>query len=471
MTRAKTSGGDRTAVVWTRANGSPRKLGLLVRTADEVRFSYAEDAADLPGISIIHDVPRLIGIPQVWHSTESNPLPPMLAALVPSRQGADDPPNLQRRILNRILEERGLDRDGDIDWQMLLLAGRNGIGHLDVFRHDQDAADFYAATRSIVPAPLEASPLWDLAYQAINATVEPVALDALIDIIGVRPTAGGAMPKLLLPVLPPDGGPPVDALVKFDDHAYEDLLLMEDVGYAVFGRLEKDVPRRWLVRSPEGRVVLATERFDRRGGVPVPMESLFSALFVATAGRLSERWSDRGTSPNFEMVGGFLQDARIAVTSDRNGDAATLYQRIVANVLIGNSDMHLENFGFLGGRGASRLSPAFDPAPMRGYESKRCVSMVSFGGLVTATKMLPNEVGEALIGLHRVFGLQQRVALDIVERCLDATSDFPEMIRASGAKDYVGERLLSQLEGTRLRIERAVRDLRTVSARRPERPH
>ena len=60
--------------------------------------------------------------------TEANPLPPMFQALIPPRPGPQDPPNLQRLLLSRILEREGLDKDGDPDWQTLLIAGRNAIG-------------------------------------------------------------------------------------------------------------------------------------------------------------------------------------------------------------------------------------------------------------------------------------------------------------------------------------------------------
>ena len=130
---------DRYAVLWTRATGSPQKLADMVLTETELRVTQAAEAkaAKLPGISLLHD---LAGNPQFVHSrTEGRPLPPQLEALLPLA----DPMNVQRRILLRLMEQRGIELRGRLpieqQWMMLMFAGRNGVGHLDVFEHD-DAA-------------------------------------------------------------------------------------------------------------------------------------------------------------------------------------------------------------------------------------------------------------------------------------------------------------------------------------------
>ncbi|MEQ9330239.1 HipA domain-containing protein [Thalassobaculum sp.] len=116
------------------------------------------------------------------------------------------------------------------------------------------------------------------------------------------------------------------------------------------------------------------------------MESLFSAMYAATGGEVSSQWSDNRTTPSFEMVGEFLLDLKAQLALDRGADAEGMLKRIVMNVLIGNAAQHLENFAFLGQRGRSRLAPVYNPAPTRGYASLQCVSVVSFGGLVTTAK-------------------------------------------------------------------------------------
>ena len=111
---------DASAVVWTGATGEPRKLGLLVKTASEARFTYDRQAGDLPGISVVHDT-KLLSNGQVvtFERSENNDLPPMFQALIPPA----DPTNLQRRILRIELEKEtplaGLS-ETDVNWLMLI---------------------------------------------------------------------------------------------------------------------------------------------------------------------------------------------------------------------------------------------------------------------------------------------------------------------------------------------------------------
>ncbi|SDG58084.1 type II toxin-antitoxin system HipA family toxin [Thalassobaculum litoreum] len=445
---------DRTAVVWTRATGGPRKLGVLQRTDDRLSFTYEADAVDLPGISVMHDVDQVGRAPQAWVATDDNPLPPMFQALVPPL----DPDNLQRRLLSRALEIQRGPVDEDLDWELLLLGGRNSIGHLDIFRDDATASDWYDRDRQPQVTDLSKSPLWRLAAEASLPTPDPAALDAIIEMVGTLPTVGGAMPKVLLSITPPGSNQVVEALVKIQSNKHEDVLLLEDIGYRMCERVGLPTPRRWLAKS-DGVTVLATERFDRVDGLPVPMESLFSAMYVATDGEMSSRWSDARTTPNFEMVGDFLRDPKSLATSDPDSDAKSMLKRVVLNALTGNSDQHLENFAFLGERSHSRLSPVYDPALTRGYASLQCVSVVSFGGLVTMTKGENAGIGHGLLSLHSAYGLARTVMLDLADECLEATRDFPDAVLASGAKDHIVRRLIARVAGTRYRVETALREL------------
>ncbi len=458
---------DKTATVWTRATGTPRKLGLLMLAGDKVRFSYEDDAGDLPGISVAHDVPRVIGHPQEWTVTEKNPLPPMFQALIPPRTASQALPNLQRQLLLHVLEARNEARGGDIDWKMLLLAGRNGIGHLDVFQDDSTAQAFYERDPSVRIAPISFNdnPLWEHAYRAVSGMSEAVSLDKIIETAGIRPSVGGAMPKLLLPILPPNGVPPVEALVKIQgEHQYPGILHMEQAGYQVFERLGEAVPRRWFSEGADGKgpAVLATERFDRRGGLPVPMESLFSIMYVGTNGGLQDRWSVEGSkAPNFELVGDIVSN-KAKFMADRSAAAKSFYRRIVANLLIGNSDMHLENFGFLGRHGSARLSPVYDPAPTAGYRSLRCVSVTAFGGMPTAKEGIAYDFGDKVVELAAAFGVQRRKALDVIDECLAVTADYEDLIRGTGVQSAIADDLMASVWGVRHRVEQTAREARPL---------
>lgn len=445
---------DRSAEVWTRATGGPRHLGKLVLAGNQVRFTYDREAGDLPGLSLVHDTAKLAGETFTWPSTEENPLPPMLQALVPPADGR----NLQRRILTRILERRGVStaRGPDLEWELLLLGGRNAIGHLDVFADNTVAQAWYGThIDSSIALDLEAPPLLKLAAETLQGTLSVRTIDEIIEIAEIHPTSGGAMPKVLLPISVPEHNEPVDALVKFQGEEYPDVLRLENAAYSVFDGINQSVPERWF-RAREDAVLLATRRFDRVDGLPVPMESAFSALFTATGGKIQSSWSEGGTRPNFEMIAEMIFTPALGLSPDPKADGRILYERIVTNVLLGISDMHLLNFSFLGRRGEARLSPVYDPAPTRGYQSLACVSVVSFGGLITSRHDEPPASGEALFQLHKAFRLQEREARKIVRKALNDTEDFAERVRSAGVSDTVAGRLLGRIEGTRYRIERAI---------------
>jgi serine/threonine-protein kinase HipA len=445
---------DRTAEIWTRATGEPRHLGKLVLAGNQVRFSYARDAGDLPGLSMVHDTRALAGETITWPSTDNNPLPPMLQALVPPDQVS----GLQRRILLRVLERNGVSiaKGPDLEWNLLLLGGRNGIGHLDVFEDNSSARAWYASgCQSGSPFTLEERSLWRLAAASLQGDIDAPTLDEVIDAMEIHPTSGGAMPKVLIPIRPSGTDDPVDALVKFQGENYPDILRFENVAYRIYDRLETDVPPRWL-KATDDAVLLATRRFDRVGGLPVPMESAFSVLFTATGSGVSRAWSEESTWPNFEILAKAIFNPELGLSADPKLDTRKLYTRIAANVLMGISDMHLMNFSFLGRRSEGGLSPVYDPAPTKGYQSLSCVSVVSFGGLVTSRQDESPKIGDALLELGRAFRISSPQARRNVDHVLQVTEDYPEMIEASGADESRTRRLLGKIEGTRYRVERSV---------------
>ncbi|EAU41340.1 hypothetical protein FP2506_01195 [Fulvimarina pelagi HTCC2506] len=456
---------DRSAVVWTRATGSPRRLGLLLRSDKAIRFTYDEASSDLPGISLVHDTTRTAGHTLEFRPTEENRLPPMFQALIPPADSA----NLQRRILTHLIEKSGdrISNPADLEWRMLVLAGRNGIGHLDVFSSDEAAAGYYAEQVDPVVfdnEELAERPLWNLVINAISPTADPLTIEEVAERIKAQPSVGGMMPKLLAKIRR-SNGQIVDALVKIEPREYPGILALEDLAYEMHSRIGIPIPRRRLYVSGDGVRILATERFDRRDGRPVPMESAFTALYCATAGRIGQRWSNEGASPSLEDVTKLIEHSITGVSAAPASDIRELFRRTVMSLLTGNGDNHLENHAFLGSRGSAGLSPLYDPAPMRGYHRHQMVSSLAFGGMVFRQGSIPSDLGEGVLRFAASIGLQKRVALGEIERCLEATTDFAVM--ASRVEDRgVGPDLVGRIEGIRYRIERLVSGRRNIRANR-----
>ncbi|RFC62733.1 type II toxin-antitoxin system HipA family toxin [Fulvimarina endophytica] len=444
---------DQSAVVWTAAYGEPRKLGLLLKAAGRVRFTYDPDSGDLPGLSVVHDTAKLAGRTVEYASTDANPLPPMLQALVPPRAEG----NLQRRVLTRILERDGavVGSAADVEWRMLVMAGRNGIGHLDVFASDEAAAAHYGTpSEGLTMEQLADRSVVRLVLEATAPTADAIAIEKVAEVIKEQPSVMGMMPKLLVRILR-DGGGTVDALVKIGSPDYPEVLALENLAYSAhaLAGFDDDRPRRRHFVSEDGIELLAVERFDRKDGLPIPMESAFTALYAASAGKIQDRWSMNGLKPSLEDLLSKMSDPRAGISVDPQADKDRLFTRTMMGLLTGNGDNHLENHAFLGRRGRSRLSPLYDPAPMRQYHRHQMVSSMSFGGVAFNEGAVPSTLPEAILAFGKSCGLQKRGVASRLDRCLTATDGFGKA--AENVAPRVGKVLAARIEGIRFRVEKA----------------
>lgn len=99
--------------------------------------------------------------------------------------------------------------------------------------------------------------------------------------------------------------------------------------------------------------VLAVERFDRAGPDRVHMEELAQVLGISAT-----RETIKYTYTNFETVANY-----VAALTDVES-VASVIDRLVLNVLVGNGDAHLKNWAFLYPDGRNPvLSPAYDIVP------------------------------------------------------------------------------------------------------------
>lgn len=448
---------DRIASIWTRWGGDPRKLGTLIRADDHVRFTYDAQAGDLPGLSLAHPVGALIRSGQTleWRSDILQPLPPMLQALVPPRHEA----NLQRRILKKILADRGKPASGpEAEWEMLLLSGRGGIGHLDIFADDTEARNHYAGRRAPAATPTIDDPMWRLVKDAIDGGGPGQAergIEELAALVGPRPTALGMMPKMLMRIRPPGRNEAVDAVVKFETGDYAGVLALEALCHDIHKEAGFDTPRIWLTEAGTLRLLIV-ERMDRTSqGTPLPFETVFSILHAASAGKIDLPTTDAQTGlPSFETVANMLVASRLSAFRDPRGDAERIYRRIVMALLTGNGDLHLENLAFLGTRPDTRLSPVYDPAPMRAFPQHDMVSAIRFGDMRTDTSALVGDFGDRVLALAGAFNLRRDSARKAIRESLDATETYLSRVDALDIPDGRKRQLEGAVGGIRHRLER-----------------
>lgn len=434
---------DRYAVIWTRAAGRPRKLADMLMNDQQLRISKTDEAmADgIPGVSMLHDLAQLQQI--IYQRGDTQRLPPQLQALIPPR----DHNNPQRVILGKLLA-REINVTGmkplDQEWHMLTFAGHGGMGHLDVFKTDDLAQQYYA--KSVMPA-VDASTgavVWSafrrLALDIASEQDEKMVIDA----IGPTPAVSGFVPKLVVPIRLVDGlwsgamggAEATPAVVKLE--SYPGLIALEELAYQFHRNAGIATPKTWtvtLTHFEEPVNMLAVERFDRYpDGRTIAVESMFSLLRTGnpTAYRAT-------TDGSMEKLGEVL--ALPGLMADPVASKRELYRRFILAILTGNGDMHTENVAVRGVAGKAEMTPLFDPAPMRAYRHFRknhnILSALSFGGIggyfqhgdakyndYVDGKLTPADLGKRLVDYGVSLGLSRMACKDEMTHMLDVTEGY-----------------------------------------------
>ena len=479
---------DRFAVIWTLATGAPMKLADMVLTSSELRITKTAEALarKVPGPSMIHD---RVGAPVLrYHRDQYRHLPPQLEALLPPAHRDNPQRVLLTRLLARKVETRGLPVL-EQEWEMLLVAGRGGVGHLDVFGSDAEAARYYNLPMRGELSLEESSAYWgNFKKFADNLVSDERELDELLDTLGPAPGVPGFNPKLLANIplsndgqwngtVSPAHGVPV--IVKVDTPKYPGLIPLEALCYDLHRRAGLAVPRTWhreITFDGERFPVLAVERFDRFDArTSIPVESVFSILRTGAPSKF------------YTNTDGTMEDVWKAVaflSTDAMKDREALFSRFVLSFLTGNGDLHLENWAVLGGDGEAHLSPVFDPAPMRAYRGMNAnhdlLSTLPFTGIGGAgddglpyarSGDTPQDLCERLIRFGAGVGMSAAHCRARIAELLDITRDYsaaaldllnavPESRRRLRLPDINGFR--ATLAATRQAIE-------AISAARPRR--
>jgi serine/threonine-protein kinase HipA len=435
------------AVIWTRLSGMPEKMGNLVLSGDQASFTYTKEfiSSGRPGFCLLGDAAIWGADTVTYPVSERIPVFPRLLTLIPG----NNPRNLQRRHYLDILRARegkepppGLETE----WQLLVLGGHGGIGHIDVFPDDIVAGNWYRSTTAThnavamvkasdpqgsgsaaggrMPGTADSrSQLWRMLKRNVldeNVDFDPQVIE---ETLGPTPSVGGMIPKLLVSIAPsaakPDFSPPGtkhkrDVVLKIEPPEYNGLLDLEALCLDIHREAGFEVPA-YHRYDDDGLHFLAVERFDLADGKPVPMESLFSV--IATGDH------------HFRETGDILLD-ELGDVFERLGQVATLkkdtreqlYRRLLIALLTGNGDLHLDNIALLGGLSDCRLAPVYDPAPMRAWPRHNLVSAIPFD---------PAEYedhGAYFVDLGKSFGLPTDRVYECIHDAFDTTSSYSERV-------------------------------------------
>ncbi|GBE36957.1 putative DNA-binding transcriptional regulator [bacterium BMS3Bbin07] len=439
---------DREAVVWTRIGMRPVKMGRIYVTDSECRFTYSEDflKTGLPGVGILYPPEIIQQTTIVRPRTEFFDLLPPIQSLIPPRGEK----NFQRQLVLAYLAGKGIvpSRGFDADWEILMMAGHGGIGHLDVFRDDEKALEWYG-----VPARhtlFEISDKFGFSLKEFLTWFDDDAA-GFIQIIGATPTVGGAIPKLLM-TIPETGwtgqvGLPskigvhgvTDVILKFEQtRSYPGIIELESLALDIHEEAGFEVPRRWKTVI-NGIPTFVIERFDRdRNCTPLLTETLYS-IFASGEHSITNPYST-----TYDAIGRAIDRSPIDLVTDRKSAKQYLLKRLLFALATGNGDMHLENLSIIKRGNTLAFSPVYDPTPMRAYSIHNMLTPMPFGQYGEVP------LCEALVLFTRNLGFRKNYLLDLIDEVLAVTRDYAGRIRAlRSLPDRNRENLVSIVESVK----------------------
>ena len=172
------------------------------------------------------------------------------------------------------------------------------------------------------------------------------------DLLSAGSSLGGARPKAS--IIDESGKLAIAKFPKKDESLLDDTCAWEHVALRLAERAGVVVPASRVFRV-DRKAVLLVERFDRNCGKRIPYMRALTAI----------QGKDGGSFSYLEVVD-FLEQF-----GSRPGvDIPQLWLRILFSCLIGNTDDHMRNHGFLWDGQGWRLSPAFDINPTQGSGMK-----------------------------------------------------------------------------------------------------
>ncbi len=333
--------------VWT-SEGADVRVGALYphrrRGTESATFSY--EAAYLARPDAYAIDPQLSLSASPHHTPSSRALFGAMSDSAPDRWGRT---LLLRREARAALNEGRAAREfGELDF---LLGVRDDLRQGSLRYSDEDGR-FLAVEPGGVPVLTDLPSLLALADRAERDSASLPDLQRLVHAGG---SLGGARPKAH--VVARDG---TLAIAKFPsaDRDTWDVMAWEYVVLQLARASGVAVPPCELLTLAERRV-LVVNRFDRRHGTGGD-----GRIGYASAMTMLE--ASDGAGASYLDIAAVIEER-----SDRaTDDLEQLWRRMLFSVLVGNTDDHLRNHGFLhvAGRDAWRLSPAFDmnPDPKQG---------------------------------------------------------------------------------------------------------
>ena len=395
-------------------------LGTLADTGQRILFEYSPQArqqglelaplrAPLAHVGAISGEPFFMG------------LPGLIADALPDGWGL--------LLMDRAFRRAGRRLENISPLERLAFIGERAMGAL-VF----EPADNIAAE----PDDLE---LEQLAKDAAQVLVNEDADEALRHLLLLGGSPQGARPKVLVNFNPVSGrvscgieqGEGEPWLVKFpagDEH--RDACAIEALYARLAAHCGLEMPESHFFDLDGCYSAFGVRRFDREGGLRIPVQSLSSALHV----------DYRLPSLDYEML---LRLTRRLTGDER--EVGKAFERCVFNVLTHNRDDHSRNFAFrLDRQRRWQLAPPFDLTFNEGPRGEHFTTIVGEGRAPARSHLLE---------LARRAGISARQAEASIDRLCEGLSALPELATGLPIRKKRLATLRKVLEEDMLRVAEA----------------
>lgn len=180
-------------------------------------------------------------------------------------------------------------------------------------------------------------------------------------------------------------------IAKFPSAGHPDLLENE---YLATQAIQALLPKEFVVTMRLGQVegqqeqALLIKRFDRQGDTRVHFEEYAQLLGISAESKYEGAYQD---------LSHFIHTTPGCLPTENY----RLYLRIVAGILLGNTDMHLKNFAMMHTSEGLRLAPIYDTVAAALYQYKTLALAISGARNLKITELSPRKI----IALGKAFAL------------------------------------------------------------------
>ncbi|MGE5241106.1 MAG: type II toxin-antitoxin system HipA family toxin, partial [Bacteroidota bacterium] len=320
------------------------------------------------------------------------------------------------------------------DWEILMVSGHGGIGHLDVFPDDAKATEWYG--NKTTPALFRITEDFGFSLKELLTWMDGDA-EGIIGALGPTPTVGGAIPKLLLSIRDtgwdgwialPRKGPTegrTDILLKLGRDTYPGIAALEALTLDIHREAGFEVPRHWTTVI-NGIPAIAIERYDRTAqGRPIFTESLYSIMAIGDK-RVTHHYSS-----SYDDIGRAIDASPLPIFTEPQQAKKYLLKRLLLAFATGNGDLHLENLAVIRRDGKVIFSPVYDPTPMRAYSRHDLLTVMPFGGYGDVDEHdRPIHLVEAIRRLAKTLAISKASLHGMIEEVLSVTGKYLDRANA-----------------------------------------